>query len=136
MGENIKRKTWKSSSTSSTEESLSPDDKKIKHNASFTHSEANRESDEALIWPNMVETVMPKLEQVLEELQKLEDYIKAVDEKVSSLQAKVGCFESFKKKTETKRNELEDGLNFANAERQSFKKKNSRNAESSSPSQG
>ena len=60
--------------------------------------------------------------QVLEKLQKLEDYIKAVDEKVSSLQAKVECFESFKKKTETKINELEDGLNFANAERESFKK--------------
>ena len=65
---------------------------------------------------------MPKLEQVLEKLQKLEDYIKAVDEKVSSLQAEVECFESFKKKTETKINELEDGLNFANAERESFKK--------------
>ena len=60
MAENIKHKTWKSSSMSSTEESLSPDDKKIRHNASFTPSEASSESEEALIWPNMAETVMPK----------------------------------------------------------------------------
>ena len=66
---------------------------------------------------------MSKQEQVLEQLQKLEHYIKAVDEKISSLQAKVECFELFKKKTETRLNELEDGLNFANAERESYKKK-------------
>ena len=32
-------------------------------------------------------------------------------------------FEVFKKETETKIKELEDGLNFANKERESFKKK-------------
>ena len=119
---NIKRKTWKSSSTSSTEENFSPDDKRIKHNVSFTDSERSSESDEVLTLLNMAETVMPKLDQVLEKLQKLEDQIQSVDEKVSSLQVKVESFEVFKKETETKIKELEDGLNFANAERESFKK--------------
>lgn len=93
------QKIWKSSLTSFTEESLSPDNKKIKLTASFTHSEASGKSEEVLIWSNIAEMIMPKPEQVLEKLQKLEDYIKAVDGKVSSLQAKVECFKSFKKKT-------------------------------------
>ncbi|XP_068674713.1 tropomyosin-like [Montipora foliosa] len=122
MAKNIKRKTWKSSSTSSTEENFSPDDKRIKHNVSFTDSEPSSESDEVLTLLKMAETVMPKLDQVLEKLQKLEDQIQSVDEKVSSLQVKVESFEVFKKETETKIKELEDGLNFANAERESFKK--------------
>ena len=33
------------------------------------------------------------------------------------------CFESFKNKTEKKIKELEDGLDFANTERESFKEK-------------
>ena len=48
----------------------------------------------------MAGAVIPKIEQVLE---KLERYVKAVDEKVSNLQAKVdcfNCFKSFKSKTE------------------------------------
>ena len=50
----------------------------------------------------MAGEVIPKLEQVLEKLENLERYVKAVDEKVSNLQAKVDCFESFKNKTEKK----------------------------------
>ena len=45
----------------------------------------------------MAGEVIPKLEQVLEKLENLERYVKAVDEKVSNLQAKVDCFESLKK---------------------------------------
>ena len=42
-------------------------------------------------------------------------------QKVSNLQAKVDCFEAFKTKQKKKRaiSELEDGLDFANAERES-----------------
>ena len=71
----------------------------------------------------MAGDVIPKLEQVLEKLENLERYVKAVDEKVSNLQAKMYCFEFFKNKTEKKIKELEDGLDFANMERESFKKK-------------
>lgn len=46
-----------------------------------------------------------------------------MDEKVSSLQAKIKCFDVFKKEAEIKIKELEDGSNFANAERESFKDK-------------
>ena len=53
----------------------------------------------------MAGEVIPKLEQGLEKLENLERYVKAVDEKVSNLQAKVDCFESFKKK---KNNRKED----------------------------
>ena len=48
----------------------------------------------------MAGEVIPKLEQVLEKLENLERYVKAVDEKVSNLQAKVACFESFKNEKE------------------------------------
>ena len=72
----------------------------------------------------MAGEVIRKLEQVLEKLENLERYVKAVDEKVSNLQAKVDCFESLKKKkTEKKIKELEDGLDFANTECESFKEK-------------
>ena len=60
------------------------------------------ESDEVLSILNMAGEVIPKLEQVLEKLENLERYVKAVDEKVSNLQAKVDCFEAFKNKTEKK----------------------------------
>ena len=83
------------------------------------------ESDEVLTILNMAGEVIPKLEQVLEKLENLERYVKAVDKKVSTLQAKVDCFESFKKKkkSEKKIKELEDGLDFANTECKSFKEK-------------
>ena len=64
----------------------------------------------------MTGKVIPKLEQVLEKLENLERYVKAVDEEVSNLQAKVDSFEAFKNKTEKKIKELEDGLDFANTE--------------------
>ena len=57
----------------------------------------------------MAGEVILKLEQVLEKLENLERYVKAVDEEVSNLQAKVDSFEAFKNKTEKKIKELEDG---------------------------
>ena len=63
----------------------------------------------------MAGEVIPKLEQLLEKLENLERYVKAVDEKVSYLKAiKVDCFESFKNKGAKKIKELEDRLVFAN----------------------
>ena len=122
MTETVKRKSRKSSSASSTDDNLSPDGKKLRHDASLSDSELC-ESDEVLSILNMAGEVIPKLEQVLEKLENLERYVKAVDEKVSNLQAKVDCFEAFKNKTEKKIKELEDGLDFANTERESFKEK-------------
>ena len=122
MAETVKRKSRKSSSASSTDDNLSPDGKKLRHDASLSDSELC-ESDEVLSILNMAGEVIPKLEQVLEKLENLERYVKAVDEKVSNLQAKVDCFEAFKNKTEKKIKELEDGLDFANTERESFKEK-------------
>ena len=59
----------------------------------------------------MAGVVIPKLEELLEKLQNLERYVKAVDEKVRYLQAiKEDCFESFKNKRAKKIKELEDGL--------------------------
>jgi len=88
MAETSKRKTWKSSSTSSIEDGLSPDDKKIRCNASLTDSEANSEPDEVISLLNMAEAVMPKLSLVLEKLgsveyklEELEAYVKTVDAK-------------------------------------------------------
>lgn len=73
---------------------------------------------------------MPKLQLLLEKLvavelklEKLEKYVKSVDDKVSNFQTKIECFESFKRETEKKVMELDEGLNFANAERESFKAK-------------
>ena len=122
MAETVKRKSRKSSSTSSTDDNLSPDGKKLRLDSSLSDSELC-ESDEVLTILNMAGEVIPKLEQVLEKLENLERYVKAVDEKVSNLQAKVDCFEAFKNKTEKKIKELEDGLDFANTERESFKEK-------------
>ena len=42
---------------------------------------------------------------------------------MSNLQTKIECFESFKRETETKVMELDEGMNFAKAERESFKAK-------------
>ena len=130
MAETSKRKTWKSSSTSSIEDGLSPDDKKIRCNASLTDSEANSEPDEVISLLNMAEAVMPKLNLVLEKLgrveyklEELEAYVKTVDAKVSSLQVTVECFECFKKETGKTVKEIEYGMNYANVERESFKKK-------------
>ena len=123
MAETVKRKSRKSSSTSSADDNLSPDGKKLRHDASLSDSELC-ESDEVLSILNMAGEVIPKLEQVLEKLENLERYVKAVDKKVSTLQAKVDCFESSKKKkTRKKIKELEDGLDFANTECESFKEK-------------
>ena len=128
QAESTKRKTRQSSSTSSAEENRSPDDKKIKRYTSFSDSETSNVSDEVTTALNMVDLVMPKLELLLEKLvtvesklEKVEDYVKAVDDKVSSLQAKMDGFKSFKRETEKKVLELDEGMIFANAERESLK---------------
>ncbi|XP_078351848.1 uncharacterized protein LOC144636502 [Oculina patagonica] len=78
----------------------------------------------------MAETIMPKLELVIEKLGKveskledLENNVKSVDAKVNKLQAKVECFESFQKKTVKKVEDIESGMNFTNTERESFETK-------------
>ena len=122
MAETVKRTSRKSSSASSTDDNLSPDGKKLRHDTSLSDSELC-ESDEVLSLLNMARKVIPKLEQVLEKFENLKRYVKAVDEKVSNLPAKVDRLEVFKNKTEKKIEELEDGLDFANTERESFKEK-------------
>ena len=88
VAETVHQKSRKSSSASSTDNSLSLDGKKLSHDASLSDSELS-ESEEVLTILNMAGEVIPKLEQVLEKLENLERYVKAVDEKVSNLQAKV-----------------------------------------------
>lgn len=97
MADNSKRKTWKGSSTSSEEESSSPTDKKLKFNTPLTEFEAFSETHEAVSGVNMAdsalaaESVLPKLELVLPKLSNLEfkfdsmeEYVKAVNDKVSN----------------------------------------------------
>ena len=48
--------------------------------------------------------------------------MKSVDTKVTSLQVKVDYFKVFKKETDLPIEGIEDSMNFANAERESFKK--------------
>ena len=84
-GRKYQKKNVESSSTSSSEERFSPEEKRIKHYVSFTDSEPSTESYVVPTLLDMAETVMPKLDQVLEKLQKLNDQIQSVDEKVSSL---------------------------------------------------
>ena len=128
MANSNKRKTWKSLSSSSTEEELSPDDKKLRC-TSFTTSEITREQDEETFLDNMTaELVMPKLNLLLEKLdnvesklEDLENYVKSVDAKVSALQTKVDSFESFKKKTEKTVEDIENGMSFANTEIEALK---------------
>jgi len=129
MAETAKQKTWKDS-VSSTEEGLSPDDKRKRYNTSISDSKLSSEPDDLIHLLNMAEVVMPKLDLVLEKLAKveskleeLESYAKSVDAKVSSLQAKVDCFELFKKETDLAIRGIEDGMNFANAEREYCKKR-------------
>ena len=55
-------------------------------------------------------------------LKELESYAKSVDAKVTNLQVKVDCFELFKKDTDLAIKVIEDGMNFANADLESFKK--------------
>lgn len=72
---------------------------------------------------NIADLVIPKLELLLEKLvtveklEKLEEYVKPVDDKVSSLQVKMDGFESFKREAAHKVLELDKGMNLANTER-------------------
>lgn len=128
--ETTKRKTRQISSTSSAEEGHSPDGKKIRCNTSYIDSETSTASDELANALNMAKLVMLKLQLLLEKLlavelklEKLEKYVKSVYDKVSNLQTKIECLKSFKRETEKKVMELDEGINFANAERESFKAK-------------
>lgn len=118
MAETVKQKSRKSFSASSSDDNPSPDGKKLRDDASLSDSELC-ETDEVL----SILIMAGEVEQVLEKLKSLERYVKTVDEKVSNLQAKMDCFEAFKNKTEKKVNEMEDELDFANTERESFKEK-------------
>ena len=80
MAETVKRKSRKSSSASSTDDNLSTDGKKLRHDASLSDSELC-ESDKVLSILNMAGEVIPKFE-VLEKLKNLERYVKAVNEKL------------------------------------------------------
>ena len=97
MAETVKRTSRKSSSASSTDDNLSPDGKILRHDAWLSDSELC-ESDEVFTILNMAGEVILKLEQVLEKLENLERYVKAVDEEVSNLQAKVDCFQKQNRK--------------------------------------
>ncbi|XP_074629229.1 uncharacterized protein LOC141886847 [Acropora palmata] len=70
------------------EEGHSPDGKKIRCNTSYFDSETSTASDELANALNMAELVMPKLQLLLEKLvavelklEKLEKYVKSVDDK-------------------------------------------------------
>ena len=89
MANSSKQKTWKNSSTSSMEEGLSPDDKKIRCKTTFTSSEKSCEPDEILSLSNMAETIMPKLELVLDKLVKVEAKLEELENYVKSMDAKV-----------------------------------------------
>ena len=116
MAETVKRKSRKSSSASSTDDNLSTDGKKLRHDASLSDSELC-ESDKVLSILNMAGEVIPKFE-VLEKLKNLERYVKAVNEKLVICRQR--WIVSRLSKTKQK---LEDALDFANTERESFKEK-------------
>ena len=116
MAETVKRKSRKSSSASSTDDNLSTDAKKLRHDASLSDSELC-ESDKVLSILNMAGEVIPKFE-VLEKLKNLERYVKADNEKLVICRKR--WIVSRLSKTKQK---LEDALDFANTERESFKEK-------------
>ena len=66
-------------------------------------------------------TVESKLGKVESRLEELENHVKFVDTKVCSFQTTVECLQSFQKKTEKTVNDIENGMNFADAEREYFK---------------
>ena len=121
MAETVKRKSRKSSSASSTDDNLSTDGKKLRHDASLSDSELC-ESDKVLSILNMAGEVIPKFE-VLEKLKNLERYVKAVNEKLVICRQRWIVSRLSKTKQKKKIQELEDGLDFANTERESFKEK-------------
>ena len=116
MAETVKRKSRKSSSASSTDDNLSTDGKKLRHDASLSDSELC-ESDKVLSILNMAGEVIPKFE-VLEKLKNLERYVKADNEKLVICRKR--WIVSRLSKTKQK---LEDTLDFAHTERESFKEK-------------
>lgn len=78
MGQAAKRKTWKSSS-SSTEEGFSPDNKRMQCNTSISDTEISSEPDKVIHLLNMAEAVMPILELVLEKLGKVESKLEELE---------------------------------------------------------
>ena len=61
MAETVKRKSRKSSSASSTDNILSPDGKRLRHDASLSADSELCESDKVLTILNMAREVIPKL---------------------------------------------------------------------------
>ena len=135
--EKFKRKThiertgsaWISESISSEEDSLSPLGKKVK-STDHMESESGSETDDVVAALEVVKKVMPKIELVLEKLDKmekklanLESYVKVVDGKVNRLQEKVERFESFSKEAASSLKVLDEGMSFANSEIENKKEK-------------
>ena len=133
--EKFKRKThiertgpaWRSESISSEEESLSPLEKKVK-STNHMESESGSETDDVVATLEVVKKVMPKIEVVLEKLDKMEkkldslkSYVKVVDGKVNRLQEKVEHFESFSKDAALSLKVLDEGMSFVNSECESMK---------------
>ena len=104
------------------EESLSPLEKKVK-STDHMESESGSETDDVVATLWVVKKVMPKIELVLEKLDKmakkldsLESYVKVVDGKVNQLQEKVEHFESFSKDAALSLKVLDEGMSFMNSE--------------------
>ena len=135
--EKFKRKTHiertgpasRSESISPKEDSLSPLGKKVK-STDHMNSELGCETDDVVAALEVVKKVMPKIELVLEKLDKkekkldnLESYVKVVDGKINRLQEKVERFESFSKVTASSLKVLDEGMSFANSEIENMKEK-------------
>ena len=75
---------WKGS-VSSTEEGLSPEDKRKRYNTSISDSELSSEPDDVIHLLNMAEAVMPKLDLVLEKLVKVESKLKELESYAKSV---------------------------------------------------
>jgi len=104
----------------SEEDSLSLLEKKAK-STDHMESESGSETDDVAAALEVVKKVMPKVELVLETLDKmkkkldnLESYMKVFDGKVNRLQEKVECFESLSKDTASSSKVLDEGMSFAN----------------------
>lgn len=137
-GEKFRRKThvertgpaWRSVSNSSEEESLSPLEKKAKVKLHMSDTVQSSEEDETAAAVELANSVMLKLDLVLQKLDNmekkldiLEGFVKVVDGKVNKLQDKAEQFESFSRDATTKLKVLDEGMSFANTEIENLKKK-------------
>ena len=93
-------------------------------------SESGSEPDDVAVAHEVFKKVMPKIELVLEKLDKmekkldnLESYVKIVDVKVNRQEEKVERFESFSKDATSSIKVLDEGKSFANSEIENMKEK-------------